>query len=1333
MEISFSNNSLAASFSLPNHHEDLTTDNNDRNNLPQRKTSLIRPERLRINHQHPQYHTSRKRLTNNEDFYRQAGDRSAPARRSVIRRGLLGREEDDNERPEPTNKELDAEQLSQKGSNSLDLWTAFCYFVTCCCPSPVLKSMGKKDKSAQMAFREKMGLVTIILGIMAFVGFLTFGFTQVVCPRPPLSFRVESLNSGYVVIHGWAYLLASWNNHPPILGLTDKTTNVIYDPINAGGKDASFLFQNLNQNCASIFLPKAPGAVVGKGEISSYFPCQLIDHGVVQLNTALNPNQSSCHLSPGSRSVFESMKVNGILNSNGNYDKAGRVYYDWNDVNSTTHLAVYNGYVLNLNLLQSLPQTVFSIPTDGLIQSILKNSSAFGGQDITHTVTTQRSNSTQWKAEAQCLLDVIKVGEIDTKSFGCIASDVVLYTSLIVILGVILVKFGLAVIFGWFLSWKLGTFKKEGKASYKDRMRRDHEIEDWTIGINVPAEAIRPHHGSYSKNNVVSRKKNIIPKTSRFTQPDTGSMHFNSIEKPGSAIWKQSTNGSRLFTNNMTNLSAGYMSPKPARSTSENSRSVTASPSSRRSSQTSRSSRSQSSQVTTACPYDLSPHAIPQPKPEYMPFGFSLAHTICLVTCYSEGEDGLRTTLDSIATTDYPNSHKLILVIADGIITGHGNSMSTPDICISMMQDFIVDPKDVEPCSYIAIADGTKRHNMAKIYSGFYRYDDKTVDRDSQQRVPMITIVKCGTPEEQAKEAKPGNRGKRDGQVILMSFLQKVMFDERMTELEYEFFTNIWRITGVSPDKYEIVLMVDADTKVYPDALSRLISCMVNDSEVMGLCGETKIGNKTDSWVSMIQVFEYYISHHQSKAFESIFGNVTCLPGCFCMYRIKAPKGNNGHWVPILANPDIIEHYSENVVDTLHKKNLLLLGEDRYLSTLMLKTFPQRKMLFVPQAVCKTVVPDSFAVLLSQRRRWINSTIHNLMELVFVRDLCGTFCFSMQFVVFMELVGTLALPAAISFTMYLIILACIGQPAVLSLILLALILGLPAVLIVMTSRKLVYVGWMLIYLFSLPIWNFVLPTYAYWHFDDFTWGETRKVEGEGKDNHGDKEGEFDSSQIVMKKWTEFERDRKIREAEEKSRALVQQHLSSPLSKWTPYSRFSPSSMDLSLEIDRSTLSTLIGSTLGNSPRAGPANGSPLPPVPTRGRSQMEAATSESEDDDGQYSVVSDDEDEDDEVAQWRRSMDYIGGENSRAVNIDLPMISNEDELENDWEADIMNSLDKKKKNDDTQEEQNHSEVEIEELGNDSSQLTEVDKKSPDIDKDEEDESGSSSTSVTNKK
>jgi chitin synthase len=134
----------------------------------------------------------------------------------------------------------------------------------------------------------------------------------------------------------------------------------------------------------------------------------------------------------------------------------------------------------------------------------------------------------------------------------------------------------------------------------------------------------------------------------------------------------------------------------------------------------------------------------------------------------------------------------------------------------------------------------------------------------------------------------------------------------------------------------------------------------------------------------------------------------------------------------------------------------------------------------------------------------------------------------MQFVVFMELAGTLVLPAAISFTIYLIIISIVGtQNTVIPLILLAIILGLPGLLIVVTSRKVAYVGWMLVYLLSLPIWNFLLPAYAFWHFDDFSWGQTRKVVGDKGGGHGgDKEGEFDSSHIVMKRWAEFERDRR---------------------------------------------------------------------------------------------------------------------------------------------------------------------------------------------------------------
>jgi len=308
-------------------------------------------------------------------------------------------------------------------------------------------------------------------------------------------------------------------------------------------------------------------------------------------------------------------------------------------------------------------------------------------------------------------------------------------------------------------------------------------------------------------------------------------------------------------------------------------------------------------------------------------------------------------------------------------------------------------------------------------------------------------------------------------------------------------FHKIHQLMNIWPDRFELCLMVDADTMVKGDSLSYMVTAMQNDHSIMGLCGETKIANKTASWVTAIQVFEYYISHHLGKAFESVFGGVTCLPGCFCMYRLKAPK--NDSWVPILANPEIIEEYNQNIVSTLHQKNLLLLGEDRYLTTLMLRTFPKRQMVFVPQAHCKTVVPDTFSVLLSQRRRWINSTIHNLLELVLVTDLCGIAFLSMQFVVLLELVGTVVLPAAISkwicwlwysrqtkcdqwilqkvltswclssslillvFGIGMIVYAVINQTlATVPLILIIVMLGLPAILIVLTTRKWIYVLWM---------------------------------------------------------------------------------------------------------------------------------------------------------------------------------------------------------------------------------------------------------------------------------
>lgn len=186
---------------------------------------------------------------------------------------------------------------------------------------------------------------------------------------------------------------------------------------------------------------------------------------------------------------------------------------------------------------------------------------------------------------------------------------------------------------------------------------------------------------------------------------------------------------------------------------------------------------------------------------------------------------------------------------------------------------------------------------------------------------------------------------------------------------------------------------------------------MVHDKKLIGVCGETSLANAKQSLITMMQVYEYFISHHMAKAFESLFGSVTCLPGCFTLYRLRTPDTHK----PLFLSNQLLHDYSENRVDTLHMKNLLHLGEDRYLTTLLLKHFPTHKTQFVRDAHAYTVAPDDWKVLLSQRRRWINSTVHNLGELAFLDQLCGFCCFSMRFVVMIDLVSTIIQPITVGY------------------------------------------------------------------------------------------------------------------------------------------------------------------------------------------------------------------------------------------------------------------------------------------------------------------------------
>lgn len=142
---------------------------------------------------------------------------------------------------------------------------------------------------------------------------------------------------------------------------------------------------------------------------------------------------------------------------------------------------------------------------------------------------------------------------------------------------------------------------------------------------------------------------------------------------------------------------------------------------------------------------------------------------ICQVPCYTEGEESLRRTIDSLCKLRYDDKRKLILVICDGNIKGFGNDKPTPAIVLDILGvDVNSDP---EPLSFQSLGEGAKQHNMGKVYAGLYECAGHVV--------PYLVVAKVGKPNERQK---PGNRGKRDSQMLVMHFLNKVSFPQLTLE-----------------------------------------------------------------------------------------------------------------------------------------------------------------------------------------------------------------------------------------------------------------------------------------------------------------------------------------------------------------------------------------------------------------------------------------------------------------------------------------------------------------------------------------------------------------------
>ena len=160
------------------------------------------------------------------------------------------------------------------------------------------------------------------------------------------------------------------------------------------------------------------------------------------------------------------------------------------------------------------------------------------------------------------------------------------------------------------------------------------------------------------------------------------------------------------------------------------------------------------------------------------------------------------------------------------------------------------------------------------------------------------------------------------------------------------------------------ILTTDADIQFKPDSVAALLDFLARDDSVGAVCARTHpLGSGPLVWY---QTFEYAFGHWFQKSAEHVLGCVLCCPGCFSVFRVSAIA-------------QVLETYQSSVTSA---SEFLMkdMGEDRWLCTLLIQK--GWRLEYAALAENSTYCPESFDEFFNQRRRWVPSTVANLMELL---------------------------------------------------------------------------------------------------------------------------------------------------------------------------------------------------------------------------------------------------------------------------------------------------------------------------------------------------------------
>ncbi|XP_070509760.1 chitin synthase chs-2 isoform X6 [Chironomus tepperi] len=197
---------------------------------------------------------------------------------------------------------------------------------------------------------------------------------------------------------------------------------------------------------------------------------------------------------------------------------------------------------------------------------------------------------------------------------------------------------------------------------------------------------------------------------------------------------------------------------------------------------------------------------------------------------------------------------------------------------------------------------------------------------------------------------------KRWSQVMYMYYL----LGHRLMELPI----SVDRKDVIAENTY--LLTLDGDIDFQPNAVTLLVDLMKKNKNLGAACGRIHpVGSGPMVWY---QKFEYAIGHWLQKATEHMIGCVLCSPGCFSLFRGKA-----------LMDDNVMKKYTTRSDEARHYVQYDQ-GEDRWLCTLLLQR--GYRVEYSAASDAYTHCPEGFNEFYNQRRRWVPSTIANIMDLL---------------------------------------------------------------------------------------------------------------------------------------------------------------------------------------------------------------------------------------------------------------------------------------------------------------------------------------------------------------